>query len=52
MFSPKLHDVNCVPWSACRTVEPERVLLVTAMLTALLTKAVSAVVENVCVRVN
>ena len=47
MFSPKLQDVNCVPWSACRMVGPLRVLLSTAMLTALLTSAVSAVVEKV-----
>jgi hypothetical protein len=47
VFSPKLHDVNWVPWSACKTVEPERFLLATAMLTALLTREVSAVVENV-----
>ncbi|SLB29885.1 Uncharacterised protein [Mycobacteroides abscessus subsp. massiliense] len=26
MFSPKLQDVNCVPWSACRIVEPLRLL--------------------------
>lgn len=47
MFSPKLQDVNCVPWSACRMAGPLRVLLSTAMLTALLTSAVSAVVEKV-----
>ena len=46
-FSPKLQDVNCVPWSACTIVEPQRFLLATAMLTALLTSAVSGVVENV-----
>jgi hypothetical protein len=46
-FSPKLQEVNWVPWSACRTVGPLRVLLSTAMLTALLTSAVSAVVEKV-----
>ena len=47
MFSPKLQDVNWVPWSACRIVEPLSVRLSTAMLTALLTSAVSGVVENV-----
>lgn len=47
MFSPKLQDVNWEPWSACRIVEPLRILLPTAMLTALLTSAVSAVVEKV-----
>src|SRR5271156_3853832 len=46
-FSPKLQDVNCVPWWACPTVEPQRFLLATAMLTALLTSAVSGVVEKV-----
>ncbi len=47
MFSPKLQEVNWVPWSACRIVGPLRFLLSTAMLTALLTSAVSAVVEKV-----
>ena len=36
-----------MPWSACRIVAPLRFLLATAMLTALLTRAVSGVVENV-----
>lgn len=36
-----------MPWSACRIVGPLRVLLSTAMLTALLTNVVSAVVEKV-----
>ncbi|MGV7340305.1 hypothetical protein PJI17_16110 [Mycobacterium kansasii] len=35
-----------MPWSACGIVGPLRVLLSTAMLTALLTSAVSAVVEK------
>jgi hypothetical protein len=33
MFSPKLQDVNWVPWSACRIVGPLRGRLFTAMLT-------------------
>ncbi|WP_421840130.1 hypothetical protein [Mycobacterium sp.] len=38
--------MNYVPRWACRTVELLRVLFSTAMLTALLTRAVSAVVEK------
>jgi hypothetical protein len=47
MLSLKLHEVNCVPLSACRTVVPLPIRFAVAMLTALLTRAVSAVVENV-----
>src|SRR4051794_31338923 len=44
MFSPKLQEVNCEPRSACRILAALSIRLTVAMLTALLTSTVSAVV--------